>query len=468
MKEVQELNVCVVDFGSFISLAEKLAETCAHVNYHSPVEREFRNIDDEVIGLGIPNVHKIESFMHPDVVEETDLFVFPDIGYEGEQLYLKSIGKPVWGSMGGDMLERLRTRFIDTVEKLGLPMVESVKIRGLENLCDYLKEHEDRWVKVNEFRDNMETWHHQDWLHSQPMLRRLWIKFAVAPELVWFVVQKNLPGATEIGYDGLSVDGWFPDSSYQGYEKKNELYLGAMTQYDDLPEEVRLVNEKFLTVLEEYGYRNFFATEIRNFEGTPYFIDPTLRMPGQTGEQLLETMANLAEVIWQGAQGELIQPEWAAKFATSATLNYRGDLEDVKVIRVPEEARPYVKLCRYRQKGDEFHFPANKREDVGVVIGMGDTITDAIQNLKDNFELIGDESVSIKPEGFKDLLEDIEQAEQEGIEFTKGEVPEPASVGASTPSGHFVAAGKGYGQFLADQVPVFGFKKRRKKRKKKK
>ena len=41
-------------------------------------------------------------------------------------------------------------------------------------------------------------------------------------------------------------------------------------------------------------------------------------------------------------------------------------------------------------------------------------------------------------------------------------------VGASTPSGHFVAAGKGYGQFLADQTPVFGFKKRRKKRKKKK
>lgn len=424
MKDVKEITVTVVDFGSFISLAEKLSETCARVNYHAPMEREFRNVDDEVIGYGVPKLHKIESFMEPDIVKETDLYVFPDIGYGGEQRYLKSIGKPVWGSMGADELERLRTRFIDTIKKLGLPMLESVKIQGLDNLCEYLKDKKDLWVKVNEFRDNMETWHHQDWFHSQPMLNRLYIRFAAAPELVWFVVQENLPNATEVGYDGLSVDGWFPDSSYQGYEKKNELYLGARTDYDKLPEIVRMVNEKFSPVMEEYGYRNFFATEIRDDK----FIDPTLRMPGQTGEQLLETMTNLPEVVWRGAQGELIQPEWAADFAASATLNYRGDLEDVKVIRVPTEARRWVKLCRYRQRGDEFIFPANKREDVGVVIGMADSIKGAIDSVKENFDAIGDESLSIKPEGFMDLLEDIHKAEQEGIEFTDQNVPEPETV----------------------------------------
>lgn len=428
MKDVREITVTVVDFGSFISLSEKLAETCAHVNYHAPMEREFRDIDDEIIGYGIPKIHKIESFMEPDIVEATDLYVFPDIGYGGEQRYLKSIGKPVWGSMGADEQERLRTRFVDTIKRIGLPVVESVKIRGLDNLCNYLKDKKDLWIKVNEFRNNMETWHHQDWFHSEPTLRRLYIKFAAAPDLVWFVVQKNLPGATEIGYDGLNVDGWFPDSSYQGYEKKNELYLGARTDYDKLPEEVRLVNEKFSPVLEEHGFRNFFATEIRNFEGTPYFIDPTIRMPGQTGEQLLETMTNLPDVIWKGAHGELIQPEWAADFAASATLNYKGDLEDVKHIRVPDDARRWVKLCRYRQRGDEYIFPANKREDVGVVIGMADDIMATIESVKENFEAIGDESLSVKLEGFKDLLEDIQKAEKEGIEFTDRTVPDPDKV----------------------------------------
>lgn len=425
MNAVEDIVVCVCDFGSFISLAEKLSETCRKVYYHTPIEREFRNLDDAVIGFGIPKVHKIDSFMDPEIVKETQLFVFPDIGYVGEQMYLRSIGKPVWGSNGADELERLRTQFVKVIDELGLPMVHTEKIRGLGNLCEYLKDKKNVWVKVNEFRDNMETWHHQDWFHSQPMLRRLWIKFGVAPELVWFVVQDALDGATEIGYDGLSVDGWFPDSSYQGYEKKNELYLGAMTEYDDLPEEVRLVNEKMSEVMREYGYRNFFATEIRNLDGVPYFIDPTMRMPGQTGEQLLETMENLSDVIWNGAQGDLIVPKWNAKFAGSATLNYKGDLEDVKVIRVPEDAKQWVKLCRYRQKGDEYFFPVNHREDVGVVIGMADSIEETIAAVRANYEAIGDDSLSVKLEGFMDLLADIHQAEKEGIEFTKDKVPPP-------------------------------------------
>lgn len=409
-------------------MAETLSKTYRKVYYHTPIEREFRNVDDAVIGYGIPGVEKIESFMEPEIVKECQLYVFPDIGYGGEQRYLKSIRKPVWGSMGSDELERLRTRFVNVINQLGLPLVHTEKIQGVEALAEYLKDKKNVWVKVNEFRDNTETFHHEDWFHSIPIIRRLWIEFAAAPELVRFVVQDALDGATELGYDGWSVDGWFPDSSYQGYEKKNELYLGARTDYDKLPEEVRLVNEKFSEVMKEFGHRNFFATEIRNLDGVPYFIDPTLRMPGQTGEQLLETLANLPEVILKGAQGELVQPEWNADFAASATLNYKGDLKDVKVIRVPEEARRWVKLCRYRQKGDKFIFPVNKREDVGVVIGMGDSIEDTIQAVKGNYEAIGDSTLSIKVEGFMDLLEDIHKAQDEGIRFTDDKIPEPQSV----------------------------------------
>ena len=59
---------------------------------------------------------------------------------------------------------------------------------------------------------------------------------------------------------------------------------------------------------------------------------------------------------------------------------------------------------------------------------MGDTIEDAIAAVKENFEAIGDPLLSIKPEGFADLLADIQKAEKEGIEFTPEEVPEPISV----------------------------------------
>lgn len=427
MKELQDLVVTVADFGSFICLAKKISETCK-VNYHSPIEREFRSITNATIGYGIKGLTKIESFMHPDVVKETDLYVFPDIGYEGEQKYLKSIGKSVWGSNGGDELEMLRTKFIKVIEELGLPMVHTQKIVGLDALEDYLREHENVWVKIDEFRDDMETWHHQDLEHSQPELCALAESFGGMAPLVRFVVQDDLPGATEIGYDGWSIDGWFPDSSYQGYEKKNELYLGAQTHYNALPEEVRLVNEKFSKELQAYGYRNFFATEIRNLAGTPYFIDPTMRMPGQTGEQLMETLENLVEVIWKGAQGEVVEPKWNAKFAASATLNYKGDLKQWKVAKIPEDVERWVKLCCYGVRDGYCHFPPSKRPDVGVVIAIADTIEGVIAGIKENFDAIGDDDLSIQYDGFVDLLSNIQQAEEEGIEFTKQEVPEPESV----------------------------------------
>lgn len=427
MKEVQELTVTVVDFGSFISLAEKISETCK-CNYYSPIEREFRSIDDATIGYGIPGVTKLNSFMHPDIVKETDLFVFPDIGYSGEQALLRDMGKPVWGSAGGDVLERLRTRFIKTVEDLGLPVAHSERIKGLTALCDYLKERDNLWIKVNEFRDNMETWHHQDYEHSLPELAHLSVTFGGMADEVWFVAQEVIDDATEIGYDGWSIDGWFPDSSYQGYEKKNELYLGARTPYDNLPKEVRVVNEAWSKVLKEFGFRNFFATEIRNKEGVPYFIDPTQRMPGQTGEQLLETLDNIVEVIWQGAQGNVIQPKWNADFAASATLNYKGGVDGWKVVKVKDSAKRWAKLNRFGIRKGICHFPPNKRSDVGVVIALGNTIEETIAGVKENFEAIGDEGLSIQFEGFIDLLESIHKAEKEGIEFTPKRVPEPEIV----------------------------------------
>jgi hypothetical protein len=423
-KDVSEITCTCVDFGSFISLAEKLSETYANVNYFCPIEREFRRFEDACIGRGIPGLNKIPSFMDINVIKNTDLWLFPDIGFDSEQKYLKSLGKPVFGSMGADIYERLRTLFIETVEEVGLPMVPSKTIKGVPALRDYLKTVKNKWVKINEFRDNVETWHHEDYAHSVPMLASLSVMFGDANWVV-FVVQDALDGATEIGYDGWCIDGWFPNSSFNGYESKNEAYLGAQCDYDDLPEELRTVNEKFSKVLGEYGYRNFIATEIRNLDGIPYFIDPTLRMPGQTGEQLLETMDNMPEVIWKGAQGEFVQPKWNAKFAGSATLNYKGDCDGEKVITVSKKSKQWVKLCRYGRWGGDYHFPANPRTDTGVVIGMADTIEDTISAIKDNFNEIGDKSVSIKEESFVELLKEIKKAQDEGIKFTDQKIPSP-------------------------------------------
>lgn len=419
MKTIDQVTACVCDYGSFIGLAEAMAKKCKRALYVNPSEQqEFRDIKDSCIGDGLENVELVADPFSPEIIREVDLFCFPDLWTGGVQRYLREQGKAVWGSMGASELELYRTRFLKTLKQVGLEVPPYTTIKGLTNLRAYLMENENCWVKVNKYRANMETFHHIDYAHSQAELCRLECEFGGLCEQVVFVVQAPIEGVQEIGYDGLSVDGQFPKESFQGYEAKNEAYLGSLLSYARLPEPVRVVNEAFSPVLREYGYRNFFATEIRG----DYFTDPTMRQAGQTMEHQYRTCTNLPEVIWSGANGDLVEPEFSAKFAAEATLHYKG-CDGWKVLRVEPEAREHCTFYHYAECDGALHFPPAKTDEVGVVCGDGDSVEDAIEDLKRNFELLEGEPVEICLDKFAELIEQIQAAEKEGMKFG-GELPE--------------------------------------------
>jgi hypothetical protein len=256
------------------------------------------------------------------------------------------------------------------------------------------------------------------------MLEWLAVEFGGVADNIVFVVQDPIDNAQEVGYDGFCVDGQFPSKSFQGYEKKNQLYLGTWLRDDQMPDDVKTVNAALAPYFKEIGYRNFFASEIRD----KFFIDPTPRMAGQTQEHLLETCGNLADVIWHGANGVLLQPEFGAKFAAEATLHYTAGTDYWMVLKIPEEARQWVKLYNYCQEGDVYHFPPKKNDELGVVIGNGNTVLEAIDHLKANLEALKTEPVKAHVEGFVDLIQEIEKAQKEGMTFSKKPLPEPAEL----------------------------------------
>lgn len=435
MKEPEEVTACVMDAGTFVSLAACLAKTFKKVYYYSPWESEYLDVSRCVIGDGEETFSRLDEPLDPDVFPSIDLFIFPDIGYAGLQRHLVSLGKAVWGSRRGTNLELYRTKFLRVIGEAGLEVIGSQVIRGVTALSEHLKSVENKWVKVNRFRGNMETWHHKDFDHSRQELNRLALTFGGVADEVVFVVQDPIDGddenpVLEIGYDGWSILGQYPEKSFQGYEQKNELYLGSVKAYVDLPEEIQFVNERMAPYLEANDYRNFWATEIRMCKGKAYFIDPTARMPGQTGEQLLNTCTDLARVIWAGANGQLIQPDFRAICAAEATIHFKGSENDQwKMLRIPQKALPYLALYQYcRGDGDLYHFPPARNDEAGVVIGEGGNVEDALTDLSQNFSLLSDEPVSIDFKGFADLLEQIKDAENEGVEFTDEKIPEPSVV----------------------------------------
>ena len=429
MKEASEITALCADYGTLgIELCRTLSKTYKRVLLYIPNEDEFRNIKECCKGDGIDGVERVDEIFDPEHFDDLDLAIFPDIGWGQTQKFLRAQGKAVWGSMGGDEFELYRTRFLDLMKRLDLPIIPSVKIKGLTNLELHLKDKKNKWVKVNKFRGNTETFHWIDVDHSSLILDGLKVEFGGLKEQPIFVVQDDLETDVEIGFDGWTVDGQYPESVFSGYEKKNELYLGSLLEYDKLPDAIKDVNEAMAPVFKELGYRNFFATELRIKDDVAYFIDPTMRMPGQTGEQLLETCTNLADVIWAGANGEMIVPEYAAKFSAEATMYYTAGEDDWRVLTIPEKVRDSIKLYHFCELDGVFHFPPAKNTELGVVLGMGDTIVEAIDNLKENFDAMKDEPVKIRADGFKDLVESIESAEEEGIEFTSQPLPEPEEV----------------------------------------
>lgn len=257
--------------------------------------------------------------------------------------------------------------------------------------------------------------------------------FGGAKEQVTFVVQDEIESDMELGYDGWTVDGKFPAKSFQGYEKKNELYLGSLLASKDLPKEITYINEKMAPILKKYQYRNWWATEIRVAKGVPYFIDPTARHPGQTGEHQWETCSNLAEVIWLGAHGELINPIFEYNFAAEATLHYEGGsdneaiAQEWKILDIPKSVKTWFKPYHYCIVDGIYNFLPSDKDEVGVMLGVGNSIEEAIKHLKKNIDAMKELPVYAKLGGFKDLIESILEAKKHGIKFAD-KIPDPKTI----------------------------------------
>lgn len=429
MKDHTQVTACLMDYGAFCWLGNDLGKHFKKVYIHTPFEEEFHTLGKCVVGDGLEHCERLDEYMDPDVFDTIDLWIFPDIAYVGFQKYLRSIGKKVWGSFDATNLELSRTDFLDFVKEVGLPVAKSEVIVGLTDLAKHLeKTKEPKHIKVNRFRQDRETFKHGgDWRQTERIIENLAVKWAGLKNEPVFVVQDEIASSTELGYDGFYA-GFWPEKSFSGYELKNQLYLGSLLPYSKLPKELRKINEAIEPYLKEIGYCNFLATEVRLAkDGTPYFIDPTFRMPGQTGEHMPESCTNLAAVMWAAANGQKIQPKYAALFVAEATMHWTGD-PGAKALEVPNREERWTKLYHYCELDGVAHFPPRESDELGVIIGTGTTINLAIKNLEKNFEAYDGQPVSIKPEGFAKLLADIHKSEAKGVEFTAQKVPDPASV----------------------------------------
>lgn len=423
MKDIKDITVCCIDHGLFPAVAFRMAKSCKRVLYQTPTEKAFTTLNDHIIGDGFSEIERCEDFW--PIKDEIDLFIFSDIQHSGLQLELESQGKSVWGSRAGDSIEIDREKFNRVMEEVGLPVPKHEVIQGLTNLRLFLEDKTDRYIKISKYRGTMETTHWRDSDLDSIWLDAMAVKLGPAQDLIRFLVFEPIDAPVEIGGDTYCVDGQWPSLMLHADEEKDKAYLATVTEREDMPETLQDIMEAFSPILKKERYRNSWSMETRD----GYFTDATARggLPSTTSQ--ITTWENFPEIVWAGANGELVEPIPAHQFSAECILNLKSKKDEWGKVRVPKELDGHAYFAGTCEIDGAICWPpdGDDESDVGWLVAGGDTMEETIENMKDLAALLPD-GLTAETHALIGLLEKIKAGEDEGVEFSEDDIPDPVIV----------------------------------------
>lgn len=379
--ELLDKTVCIVDHGLYAFLAQSLVGHFGRVLYFSHWQQAFPRSNALLPGDGLVGVERIDHIWQH--LDEIDLFVFPDIFDGPLQVYLRGLGKLVWGSGLAESLETRRSDSKRWLRDLGLPVGPYRTINGTNELRRHLQMHDNQFVKVSRTRGDMETFHAESYDLIEPRLDELDHALGAKKEFTEFVVEEPVEAAVEVGYDGFSVDGQYPGQALFGVETKDAGYVGEVVAYSGMPRSIGFVNQKLSPLFRDLQYRGFWSSEIRvDNEGTPFLIDPCCRMASPPGELYCHLIQNLSEVIWAGASGDLVEPRWKHRFGAQLILKSSWAEAGWQPIEFDPALADHVKLHYLTQLGGRSYYVPQQipMPEIGAVVAGGDSIEDAIEH----------------------------------------------------------------------------------------
>jgi predicted RNase H-like HicB family nuclease len=423
LANLKDKTIIVYDNGLFIELAIELSKAFKKVYYYMPWKNGFPKSNQYVVGQGIPEIERIYDFF--DYVEKADLFVFPDV-YDGDlQLYLEKQGKLVWGARKGEEMELYRDKMKDHMKKLGLYVTPYKVIKGLAALREHLKKNDKQYVKINKTRGDMETFRSENYKLIEPVLDELEHNLGALKYIKEFIVEDALDDTeddhcVESGCDLYTVNGKFPSHTLAGIEVKDLGYCGRILPYNKLSTKITDFNKAIAPTLKAYGYKGFLSTELRISEKhDPYMLDQCSRAGSPPNELYQLMYKNLPEIVWYGAQGILIDPEYDYEYGVEALIHSSWADKNWQAVYFPEKYRENIKLrnvCKI--EGKYYCVPqAVGLPEIGAVVAEGKTLDEAIALAKEIAASIEGHYIEVKLESIDKALEEFEKLEKMGVKI---------------------------------------------------
>ena len=412
-------SVLVYDYGMWPTLAQRLSRDFGKVYYFNPTQKSsFPTSKFAWVGYGVPGVIQVDDFW--EIADEVDLFVFPDLYDWDLQLKLVDMGKRVWGLRKLEILETDREYFRNVQVDLGLNVPETVICHGITSLKEFLKDATDKYIKLSYYRGDSETFHWRSMELDEPWLGELEGDMGLQVDECDFFVENPIEGI-ESGYDMYVVDGQIPETIALGYEIKDACYLFKFVKYTDMPKEFQAINEAMIPLFKKSGARGFFSTEIRvDKQRNCYLLDFCARLGSPTFEAQMEMYKNLADILWFGADGKLVEPEITDEYGAILNIYVQAEGRDKWIyVDFPEDLKDNVKLKNLAMKnGKSYYVPTieNLRE-IGGIIAEGHSFDDVIEKLKLYSADVKGYEIEIRTENLDKAMDTITEGEYYGIIF---------------------------------------------------
>jgi hypothetical protein len=383
------------DAGIFTDIAASLADGGKNeVILTSPWQTVYPQRKDHAPGVGIKGLKKEDAHGNPllfwDHVADADCIFNFDVGANDQIAFLRKLypKKSTWGSGKGERIEADRIFLKKLIDALDLDQVPHVIIKGVTALKQHIKKNPNKYVKINLWRGDMESFHAVSEEDNRADFLKLELTLGPNAESTLFIVEDMIKAKAEIGYDGFFAGTDYADKCFCGIECAKNLYIAKVFDYDELPTPIHDTMEALAPVLEKVDYRGAISTEERMVSlKEHYLIDVCSRLPSPLSALYPEFINNWPEFVYQTGLGKACPLDIDVKYVGAFALSSMRGKDEYLPIKVKESDRDKIKFQSVTMHDGKYS-GVKGNEIIATIVAGGDSKEEVLNKIKEYSKLV--------------------------------------------------------------------------------